>query len=258
MVSPPPSDQFRITALWRPRGEAPDELAERFIVLTERLAELNPSLGRWFAGRKLRFEVSRTNYRLLSKHIAKNVHKLAGGKPDDSFGYNWHSDNSIASKWNSQNVFLSAAAGHRRSMFFDYVGLETDPYHEADPAILNFEVLKGALLAIAESFDTDEAIVCPTKIIDLWPAHSPAGPRLRPAWMTYVAARFAPLVSTPRSALVEQRPDGSLFMAATTERFSTGHPDHMRVARDIAASAPTFTNVVPDSGKCGQIDVIST
>lgn len=131
-------------------------------------------------------------------------------------------------------------------MFFESVTLKTDPYHEADPAILDFNVFKGALLAIAESFDTDEAIAFPSSVSRFWPDRSIVRPRLRLAWMTYVAARFAPLVSPPRTALVEHRPDGGLFMAATRERFSTDNPDHMRVAQEIVASAPTFLDVMPN------------
>jgi hypothetical protein len=58
-------------------------------------------------------------------------------------------------------------------------------------------------------------------------------------WVTYLAPRFAPLVTPPASAIVEYLPDGGLLMIATEERFSIDNPAHIAVARDIeAALAP--------------------
>lgn len=251
----PVSDQFHVTALWRPRGESPEGLAARWIAMIERLAKSIPFSEQWFQGWEPRFKISKDNRRLVSDNIRGGVHKLPGEDADPSFGYHWHARNAFSAEWGSRYVSVSAHAGGRRSAFFESIALENDAYHEADPAILNYGVFRETLLAIADSFEPDEAIAYPARIQDLWPRCSANRPRLRAAWMTFVAARYANLVSPPLSALAERRPDGSLFMAATTQRFSMNNPDHVRVANEIAASAPTFENIVPDSGKFGQIDV---
>jgi len=64
------------------------------------------------------------------------------------------------------------------------------------------------------------------------------------AWMSYLSARFAPLVVPPRSAIVEHPQGGGLLMIATEERFDVANPAHLGVAREIeAALAPV--NALP-------------
>jgi len=55
------------------------------------------------------------------------------------------------------------------------------------------------------------------------------------AWMTYISARFAPMITPPRTAITEHVPGGGLLMIATEERCSAENPAHMAVARDIEA-----------------------
>jgi hypothetical protein len=58
-------------------------------------------------------------------------------------------------------------------------------------------------------------------------------------WLNYVSPRFARLVTPPKTAIVDYRPNGGLLMAATDETFITANPKHLAVARDIeAALAP--------------------
>jgi hypothetical protein len=113
--------------------------------------------------------------------------------------------------------------------------IETGNRVVPDPTIIAYPAFKAALLALAESFDVAYCSAYPQQIIDLWPK----GIILKIAWMTYLAPRFAPLITPPPSAIVERTPGGALLMAAADTTFSMDNPAHLAVARDInAALAP--------------------
>lgn len=51
-----------------------------------------------------------------------------------------------------------------------------------------------------------------------------------------LSSRLAPRVTPPASAIVEHRPNGGLFLAATDEIFETANPKHLAVSRAIEAA----------------------
>jgi hypothetical protein len=107
------------------------------------------------------------------------------------------------------------------------------------PSLITYRIFKGALLALAETFEPEVGLAYPTKVIDLWPNAREWNHWLKLAWITYVAPHLAPLITPPSSAIVERRPDGGLLMAATDEPSLTSNPAHLAVAREIQdAGAP--------------------
>ena len=58
--------------------------------------------------------------------------------------------------------------------------------------------------------------------------------------MSYVAPRFAPLITPPPSAIVERTAQGGLLMAATAETFRVDNPAHLAAARDILNALAPF------------------
>ncbi len=58
--------------------------------------------------------------------------------------------------------------------------------------------------------------------------------------MHYLSPRFAPLVTPPRSAIVEHTAQGGLLMAATDGTFAVDKPAHLAVANDMLASLAPF------------------
>ena len=60
------------------------------------------------------------------------------------------------------------------------------------------------------------------------------------AWMSYVAPRFAPLITPPPSVIVERTAEGGLLMAATAETFRVDEPAHLAAARDILKALAPF------------------
>ena len=121
-----------------------------------------------------------------------------------------------------------------------------------EPELASFHVFRGATLAMAETFETTQAFVYPQGLSDLWdPPTSGKGRPIPLAWISYVAPRFAPLVTPPPRAIVERRPDGGLLMAATDATFRTADPAHLAVARDIEAALAAF-NALPWTAETGK------
>ena len=74
------------------------------------------------------------------------------------------------------------------------------------------------------------------------PANVKALP-VNPAWMSYVSPRFAPLMTLLPSAIVERRPNGGLFLAATRDIFEMANPTHMAVALEIEAALQPLNRI---------------
>ena len=103
---------------------------------------------------------------------------------------------------------------------------------------------------MAETFDVTQVFVYTRTLSDLWGRPGRKGRQIPLAWISYVAPRFAHLVTPPPRALVERRPDGGLLMA-TDETFRTDDPAHLAVARDIEAALAPF-NALPWTAETGK------
>jgi hypothetical protein len=122
--------------------------------------------------------------------------------------------------------------------------LLTKPSNEDNAALITLPVFKPALLAIAAAWDATWCAAYPWDILPFWAEPGPGQPHFQMAWITYLSPRFAPMVTPPRSAIVERTPQGGLIMISTEERFDVTNPGHLSVARAIeAALAPV--NALP-------------
>ncbi|MGO9686505.1 MAG: Imm52 family immunity protein, partial [Beijerinckiaceae bacterium] len=158
------------------------------------------------------------------------------GTPLYNLGYHLAVFNNNKNKWGPRGFTLRIHAGADTPR--NFVTLETDYGFVPDRDIITYAIFRGAILAIAEAFDASWSKAYPTDISKLWPQKR-ARPMVLLAWMTYISPRLAPLITPPQTAIVEYRPNGGLFMAATDETFITANPKHLAVARDIeAAVAP--------------------
>jgi hypothetical protein len=102
---------------------------------------------------------------------------------------------------------------------------------EPDPALITFALWRAILLILVETWEATWAEASPEGIQSEW-----RGIPVRCAWMNYVSPRFAPLITPPPGAIVEYRPNGGLFLAATDELFQLGNPAHLARAREIEAA----------------------
>ena len=228
--------QYTIHGFWGPRRETPEELAIRFDRLIDRLARIDPVFGNWiWCGRQpepIAFASIRSR---LAEKIAAAISRGDYGEPIPLFGYGFGTINSMKTTPRSISVDVFGGRAFRADYYINDATIETGWRVEPDPAIVTYPIFRAALLALAECCDVTFVSAYPWDLHDLWPN----GLKFRFGWIHYVSPRFAPLVTPPHTAIVEYRPNGGLFMAATDETFITANPKHLAVARDIeAAIAP--------------------
>jgi hypothetical protein len=234
------STGYSITSYWGPRRETPEQLAARFLKMIDLLKDIHPAFDNWICGiedKPKKLEKIRNNF---TAEVAACVDRAEDGRPTPIGGYHLGGINSF--KNNARNVAISIHAG--RWTIGDYyincatfvTGFGISP----DPAIITYPVWKAVVLALAESWEVTWAAAYPDDLAKLW---SPTV-KFQTAWITYISPRFARLITPPRTAFVEYRPNGGLVMAATDETFITANPAHLAAARDIEAAIAPF-NALP-------------
>ena len=226
---------------WGPRKETPEELAARLLKLIARLQMIDPIFAHWYTWaplqRALPFD---TQVAPLAEKIEANVTTDDSGDPEPEIGYQLFAHNTTIKKPGPRNFEAHMYAGGSSPWLSNMIGIRTDDGVAPDPDVVIYRTCRSALLALAETFEATIGSAYPTSLIDLWPKDRHWQPRLKLAWISYVAPGFAPLITPPSSAIVERRPDGGLLMAATDETFVTTNPAHVAVAREIEAAAAPF------------------
>ncbi|MGO9006286.1 MAG: Imm52 family immunity protein [Beijerinckiaceae bacterium] len=229
---------YIIAAHWGRRLETPTALAERVRCLIRRFEAIDPVLAHWYEWlsetRVVPLDLSSVS---LSKRIAATVYYREDGTPLYNFGYHFVVSNNNKNKWGPRGFTLTIHAGADARP--NFLTLDTDYGFVPDPDIITYAIFKAAILAVAECFDAIYCDAYPADLAVLWPDGGRRTRALVLAWMIYISPRFAHLITPPPTAIVEYRPNGGLFMAATDETFVTANPKHLAVARDIeAAIAP--------------------
>lgn len=176
----------------------------------------------------------------LAEKIAANVTTSDSDKPLPQLGYQLFAHNTMNMKRGPRNFESHMYAGGSIRWPANMIGIDTDYGVVPDPDVVTYKVFKGALLALAETFEATIGSAYPASLIDLWPNDRRGQLTLKLAWISYVAPRFAHLITPPSSAIVERRPDGGLLMAATDETFLATNPRHMGVAREIEVAVAPF------------------
>ena len=105
-------------------------------------------------------------------------------------------------------------------------------------ALATYDVCRALVLLISEIWETTWAEAAPDDNRPLW-----LGFPVRATWMSYVSPCFAPLITLPADAIVERRPNGGLFLAATDETFETANPAHMAAAGAIEAALQPLNKI---------------
>lgn len=136
----------------------------------------------------------------------------------------------------SKNAFVDALVGSGVGYVGRLARIHTDYGMIADPKIFHFKSLRAMLLVLTEVFEADRRLVTRNDLDRLAPNYEQGAAHLTPAWLSYVAPRFVPLIFPPSTATVELRPDGGLLMASTTDTLDVGNPEHVQAAFDIAAA----------------------
>jgi hypothetical protein len=226
---------YSIHGFWGARRETPQAIAVRSNRLVDQLAPLHPAFGNWiWCGRNeapIAFAAIRDR---LAENIAAAVSRGDDDEPEPIGGFRFATLNSLKTTPRSVGTMIHAGSWIQDSHYSNTADLHTTWKMAPDPTIVAYRVFKAALVAFAECFETTYCVALPDDLKEFWPQK-----KFRFGWINYVAPRFAPLITPPKSVIVEHRPNGGLLMAATDETFMTSNPRHLAAARDIeTALAP--------------------
>jgi hypothetical protein len=246
---------YTIFSCWGPRRESPQSIARRFLRLIDRLASINPVFGNWIYPldpEPIELDLIRNE---MAEVVARHVSRADDGDPTPIDGYTTCVVNTDHRQPRCLDIYVQAGAYVSTAYrYINHASIGTCRGVTPDPAILTFQIIQPALLALAETFD---AIWCCAHPNDV-KFSMKSNPLSRLGWMNYVSSRFAPLIKPPQSAIVEYRPNGGLLMSATNETFVTENPQHLAVAREIEASLaplnalPWPPDAEPESGSANE------
>lgn len=257
-----------INSYWGPRREQPVEIAHRCRQLLDGLAAISPGFTDWSFVSRMPLPIAddysgpngvskffREQYRTVALHdlagngladlIKAGVRRESDDSPAPASGYLFGGFTGSGDEPQSISLSVHAGNGCPSNYYVNSVQIMTQPLCIANRPLSNLPVLTAMMLAVTRSWDVTWASVYPDDMMSLWP---PPSIKMRPsfnlAWITYLSPRFAPMVTPPRSAIVEYTAEGGLVMSATGDRFDVANPTHLAVARDIdAAMAPV--NALP-------------
>lgn len=258
-----------INSYWGPRSEQPAQIAGRCRQLLNRLATISPSFANWsfvsrvpssvigdYDGPNGVAKFFREQYQTVTlRDLGEDglVDLITAGvcrdSDDDSpvpmSGYLFGAF--TGSGRDPQSLSFNAHAGnaYRSNYYVNSVQIKTQPLSDANRSIVTSPALTAVMLAVARSWDATWASVYPDDLMSFWPLQNiKKRPSFNLAWITYLSPRFAPMVTPPRSAIIDHTAEGGLVMTATKDRFDATNPAHLAIARDIdAAMAPV--NALP-------------
>jgi hypothetical protein len=257
---------YVVSAYWGPRKETAPQIAVRCRILLDQLKAISPVLDEWtFLGHKTPpvdrdydgpegvAAYVRDHFEAVPQAgligagfvelVAAGVSRADDGEATPVGGY--YVSAYTTPRIETSGVALRVHAGNQSTAnyYINSVTLTTRPLCAENRSLFEPAVLKAVMLAVASAWDVTWASVYPDAIRQFWPTQR-GRPHFRMAWMTYLSARFAPLVTPPPAAIIERPAGGGLLMIATDERFDVANPRHIAAARDIdAAMAPV--NALP-------------
>lgn len=218
-------DSYWMTAQWGARVETLAALAERYAKTVDALRPLHPSLDNWnwgdvpelreTVGKRGTYAFAEIRKNLVSA-IERNVRAGDEGVPDPFYGY-FLAIMTGGTPMNPSIGFSTSAStgakgGHTFTPFINSATFKLGP--DPVPSLVTFDLWRSIFLVINETWEATWAEATPNDIRTYW-----TGIPVRCAWMSYISPRFAPLMTPPASAIVEHRPNGGLFLAATRDVF---------------------------------------
>ncbi len=232
------SPQYSVTAYWGPRPQDPKAQVGPFLRTLDQLSRIHPVFGPWYLFRRREgVPVAPLSEERVCEIIADGVGRSDIGTPEPLTGYQINAATGLLRVPNLIGLRIHAGNRAIARYFINTAILTTEPLQQENAAFITCSVMKGVLLTFVAQWHPTWCGVQSSDLFGLSPEGGP--PKFSLAWMTYVSPRFAPMVTPPRSAIVESVPGGGLLMIATEERFSASNPIHLSVARDIdSAMAP--------------------
>ncbi len=247
---------YRVRSMWQARVETPAAIANRFRTFLALSRPALPRDRRWHTQEEPGGPVDID----LTRDPAGIDRLLAKVHDRDSDGHVWVGSGSFAlvfapldgKEFGRGDPYFDCRAG---SASQNHCAFKTDHFTAPDPRLLSYDGNKTMLLAIARAFEPDWCEAGPDSLVDIFDMTPYKRPPMSLAWMTWLGAPLAALVTPPPPPIiVERHPDGSLFMAATRDTFVTANPDHLAAARAIFATVDPLNFTVPFNGVSGRSD----
>lgn len=232
---------YAVNAKWARREQTVSNLAARLIAFSEALKKLHPSLQSWWF-----CEHDDVVKPVPSDPEALIARLMPRRDADRSRG---EGSSYTCEFRNMPGDHTTQAATSVHSLCSIYSGDGTisfapDLLGEPDPALYEYDIMRGVLRAMIETFDVDKGIAWPLPLSDIWIEDRGLSDfNLKPAWITYVGPRLAPLLTPVPDAIKEEMPGGGVLLSATRDRFDVKNLDHVAVSRAIAASGVSFRYV---------------
>jgi Immunity protein 52 len=222
--------QLYIRGGWQARAETPEEIAGRFLRMIDAFKEIHPVFALWACNyrRPRDFETLRDR---LAEEIAANATKDSWGRRMDRLGYSFGAYTRDTPDGRSFIVECHAGASSERP-FPNDVTLATFGSRNPDPEILDYRIIRSALLAIVEAWEPVKVAAFSNQLFRL-NRNATYFPK---AWIHYLCPRLAQKIAPPETALVEVLPNGGLLMSAAAETFDTHNPKHLVAAAAMAAT----------------------
>jgi len=227
--------RYSLLAYWGPRREDPDMLAFRLMRTLKALPAIHPDFAHWFIypDRESDLRAAPFDHDELARIIARGVSRSDDGYPEPEGGYYFSVTNELVATPRWVTLSFSAGCIYRSRAFHNTAELLTAPLSAANAPLITVPVMKAVLLALVSIWDATWCGVAPWDIVLRRPGKRPKPPFFPQAWIAYLSARFAPLVTPPRTIVSEHVPGGGLLMVATQERFDLDNPAHMAAALEI-------------------------
>jgi hypothetical protein len=228
--------QYRIKSYWGPRDQTTEAIADHCLRMLDALVMIDPVFSRWF------FDGRGDQERPvgeITRVLPALINGCANEEPGDGSGYRFSFSNSGYRHARYIDILVSAGCRWSEPWLINSVGLATieQTFSPTDPQIVTLDIFRAALLAIARIWRVTWCAAYPTDLMRFWPK---AGKQhFKPAWMTYVSPRFAPLIVPTRAFETQRLTEGGILMVATRERFDVANAAHLAAAQVIdAAIAP--------------------
>jgi len=240
---------FEMKAFWGARVESPSDLAKTFLDTLKAIVPLNACLGSWNwtdVPEYWETEGQRGTYPFedispdLEAAIVRNMGTEDDGMPDPFDGYLMIVETNPAHPESnavlSVNASHGAGGGSPATAFVNHASFTLGL--RPDPSLVSYDLLRSIFLVLNETWQATWGWASPGDL----PIKGDGRP-VHLAWMSYVSPHFAPMMTPPPSAVVERRPNGGLFLAATRDVFETANPAHLAVAREIEAALQPLNRI---------------
>jgi hypothetical protein len=251
MTAPVLNKKYEINSQWGPRTSSPEGLASRFLSTVDQLRRADSDLDGWnwyneneyleTGGISGTTPLSEVRPRMVEA-IKENMRRdYDTNLPDPALGYRMPAGMYKNSESNYTDVSINDGDPWSYKDYSNncarFVNHAIESMHNP---VVTFPIFKAVTLILAETWEATWAKAHPNNLVQKtdWDGMKPGW-----GWMVYVCPHLAKLVTPPNEVIVDLRPNGGLFMAATEEVFDADNPQHIASARLIRDAMRPVTSL---------------